>query len=134
MLKQPGIDIVKLLSQEEGLIYMITELQARKMTNLEVLEVAQKSCLKYGVKMLHANYIKDSMNLFMLVDDQEAANNVVMELTGVLIGIINVDLEQVDDAVYLTEQESDCCPIVTAIDDETEYKQECNLRMGEDLS
>ena len=43
MLKQPGIDIVKLLSQEEGLIYMITELQARKMTNLEVLEVAQKS-------------------------------------------------------------------------------------------
>ena len=112
---------------------MITELQARKMTNLEVLEVAQKSCLKYGVKMLHANYIKDSMNLFMLVDNLEAANNVVMELTGVLIGIINVDLEQVDDAVYLTEQGSDCCPIVTVTDDETEYKQECNLRMGEDL-
>lgn len=110
---------------------MITELQARKMTNLEVLEVAQKSCLKYGVKILHANYIKDSMNLFMLVDDQEAANNVVMEMTGVLVGVFDTNLNQVEDSIALDDTDSECCPIVTAVDNVAAYLQECDMRDGE---
>ena len=47
---------------------MITELQARSMSNEQVLEVLRKSCEKRSEKLIHAQYNPVTLELTVLVE------------------------------------------------------------------
>ena len=112
---------------------MITELQARHMSKQDIIDVLRKSCAKHNVTLVHANYIADDMNLLLLVENRKFVSSVVMEMAGVLIGVFDTNLNQVEDSIALNDTDSECCPVVTAVDSIDDYLQECDLRDGEEI-
>lgn len=112
---------------------MITELQARHLSKQDIIDVLRKSCAKHNVALIHANYIVDDMDLLLFVENCKFVSNVVMEMTGVLIGVFDTNLNQVDDSIDLDDADSECCPVVTAVDNVDAYLQECEIRDGEEL-
>lgn len=116
----------------DTILRTVTELQASLLENKDLLYAINKSCKRHSTKLLQANYVKASMDLYILVDTRAEISNIVKDMTGVLIGIFDINLNQVADGIDDNIGE-ECCPVVTATDNARLFEEECSTRGGVDL-
>lgn len=88
---------------------MITELQARRMTNEQVLGVLQKACNRYEQKLIHAQYNPTTLELTALVDEIKSYGSVEADVDSVLIGLWDLNFKPVADNTLCLVNEP-CCP------------------------
>ncbi len=101
---------------------MITTLQARSMTNEQVLDVLKKSCVRHKQKLIHAKYNQGTLALVALVDVIVDYDGVEMDMDSVLIGLCDFNFTPVDDdRLQLTDE--DYCPATIVTCDEEEYRE-----------
>lgn len=99
---------------------MITELQARTMSNDKVLEVLRKSCEKYSEKLIHAQYNPVTLELTVLVDSILDYGGVEADMDSVLIGLCDFDFNPVEDD-RLDIHNEPCCPATIVTCNELNY-------------
>lgn len=87
---------------------MITELQGRKMTNAQVLDVLKKSCDRHGETLIHARYNSETLQLTVLVNAITVEGGIEDDMDSVLIGLCDLDFKPIEDAVLQLEDESYC--------------------------
>lgn len=112
---------------------MITELQARRLTNEQIKEAILHSAEKHGVNILHANYREYDMDLFMLTDNLKKSFSVVSDMNCILIGILDVNGNEVDDNDISSDIDGEECPVVRVTAEEQQYNDMCSERGGEDI-
>lgn len=99
---------------------MITELQARRMSNEQVLEVLKRSCERHNQKLIHAQYNSASLELAVLVDEIRDFGSVEADMDSVLIGLRDFNFRPVeDDRPHLSNEP--CCPATIVICNKDNY-------------
>ncbi len=97
---------------------MITELQGRKMSNEQVLEVLKKSCESCGQVLIHAQYNSATLELTVLVDAVKDFGKVDTDMDNVLIGLCDFDFNPVEDTRLQLINEPFCPATIVTCDSE----------------
>lgn len=99
---------------------MITELQARSMSNEQVLDVIKKSCCRCKQTLIHATYNPITLGLVILVDKIVDFGGVEADVDSVLIGLCDFDFNPVEDD-RLNIHNEPCCPATIVTCNESDY-------------
>lgn len=99
---------------------MITELQARRLSNEQILDVLKKSCIRHNQHLIHAQYNPTTLELTVLVNEIINFGGVEADMDSVLIGLCDLDFKPVQDNKLELSNEP-CCPATIVTCDQSNY-------------